>query len=110
VPIVAAQREVVLPFVAEQSLAGERSFEEEQSQPAAVAITLGDIVIPTINIAVVAPTPPVSIVEARLFIVAVQSQEVALLLEAEARTSPTAVAVVVGRNPDKGTTWQAPVR
>ena len=54
--------------------------------------------IPTINIAVVAPTPPV---EARLFIVAVQSQEAALLPGAGplgARVSPTAVVVVVVGN------------
>jgi hypothetical protein len=51
-----------------------------------------DIVIQTINIAVLAvPMPPVA---ALLFIVAVRSQEVALLPEAEllaARMSPTVV-------------------
>jgi len=55
----------------------------------AVVITPADIVIRTINIAVVAaPMPPV-------FIVAVQSQEAALLSEAElpgAHVSPTAAA------------------
>jgi hypothetical protein len=59
----------------------------------AVVITPGDIVIRTINIAVVtAPMLPA-------FIVAVRSQEVALLSEAEllgARMSPTAVADGVG--------------
>jgi hypothetical protein len=65
---------------------------------AAVVITPGDIVIRTINIAVVAaPMLPV-------FIAAVRSQEVALSSEAEllgARTSPTAVADGVGNQSDQ---------
>ena len=58
-----------------------------------MVITLGDLVIRTINIAVVAP-PMLPV-----FIVAVRSQEVVLLSEAEllgARMSPTAVADAVG--------------
>ena len=61
---------------------------------------VGDIVIRTINIAAVAlPMLPVSIPAVLLCIVAVRSQEVALLPEAEllgARMSPTAVADAVG--------------
>jgi hypothetical protein len=49
-----------------------------------------DIVIRTIKIAVVAATM------LAVFIVAVRSQEAALLPEAEAHTWPTAVADVVG--------------
>jgi hypothetical protein len=58
-----------------------------------------DIVIRTINIAVVAAImAAVSIlaVRSQAFIVAVRSQEVALLPEADAHTLPTAVADVVG--------------
>ena len=59
-----------------------------------------DIVIRTINIAVVAATIlAVFIVAVRsqaVFIVAVQSQEVALLPEAGVRMSPTAVEEAVG--------------
>jgi hypothetical protein len=58
---------------------------------------VGDIVIRTIKIAAVAlPMLPVFIPAVLLCIVAVRSQEVALLPEAEARTSPTAVADAVG--------------
>ena len=58
-----------------------------------VVITLADIVIRTISIAVVAVTM------LAVFIVALRSQEAALLSEAEllgARMSPTAVAHAVG--------------
>jgi hypothetical protein len=56
---------------------------------------VGDIVIRTIKIAAVAMLP-VFIPAVLLSIVAVRSQEGALLSEAEARTSPTAVADAVG--------------
>jgi hypothetical protein len=54
----------------------------------------GGIVIQTINIAVVVPMPPVFMVAAVLFIVALRSQEAAPLPEAEplaARMWPTVV-------------------
>jgi hypothetical protein len=55
---------------------------------------VGDIAIRTIKIAAVAMLP-VFIPAVLLCIVAVRSQEVALLPEAEARMSPTAVADAV---------------
>jgi hypothetical protein len=82
----------------------------------AVAIMVGGIVIPTISIAA---APMLASILAALrfiaavlrFIVAEQSQEVALLLEAGARMSPTAAgALAVGRSPNKGTACQAPAR
>jgi len=79
-----AQFEAVPPIVAV------RSFEGEPLQPVAAVIMVEDIVIRTIKTAVVAP------IIAAVFIVAVRSQEVALLPEAEAHTWPTAVADVVG--------------
>jgi hypothetical protein len=57
---------------------------------------VGDIVIRTINIAVVAPMLAVHMVAVLPFIVAVRSQEVAPLPGAEARMSRTAVADAVG--------------
>jgi hypothetical protein len=79
-----AQFEAVPPIVAV------RSFEGEPLQPVAAVIMVEDIVILTIKTAVVAA------IIAAVFIVAVRSQEAALLPEAEAHTWPTAVADVVG--------------
>ncbi|MFL6971744.1 MAG: hypothetical protein ACJ8F2_07485, partial [Xanthobacteraceae bacterium] len=79
VPPVVAQFEVVPPIVVE------RSFEGARLQPGAADTTAADIVIRTINIAAVAATLPAAfIVAVRSHIVAVRSQEVALLPEAEA--------------------------
>jgi hypothetical protein len=55
----------------------------------------GGIVIQTINIAVAVPMPPVFMVAAVLFIVAVRSQEVALLSEAEPLAARMSLTVVV---------------
>ncbi len=85
----------VPPIVEVLPIVEERSFGEEQWQPVAVVMSLGDIVTRAINIAAVAaPTLQVFIVAVRSQL-AVRSQEVALLPAAEllgARVSPTAVA------------------
>jgi hypothetical protein len=88
-PIEVAQFGAVPPIVAEQS------FDGEPLSPVAAVIMGEDIVIRTINIAVLA----VFIVAVRsqaVFIVAGRTQEVALLPEAGVRMSPTAVADAVG--------------
>ena len=76
----------------------------------AVAITVGDIVIRAIRVA--AGPMPASILAVPRFIVAVQSQEavqsheVALLLEVGARVLRTVVALAADRSPSKGTACQ----